>query len=89
MPTLQDRNTAPVSLPAVARQRALARRLGIGWPTFRRHLAAGDRWCFGHADWHPAGDFAGRASYCRAWRREYCRAWRRGVTLVRGRREAR
>lgn len=67
-----------------AKHRSAARRLGMSWQTYRRHIRNGQRWCSGHLGWHPAGDFADTRSYCGAWRRAYSKSWRLGVTLVPG-----
>lgn len=84
--------TPPVAVPTPARRprseeskhRARARRIGIGWQTYRKHIRDGQRWCLGHATWHPSDTFDDARGYCVRWRRAYDSARRRGITLVPG-----
>jgi hypothetical protein len=54
--------------------------IGISYADYTAHLDAGERWCRGCAEWHPAGAFAGDrsrvdgvTSACREWRNKWAR----------------
>lgn len=48
-----------------------AGRIGITVDEYRRHEAAGERWCSTCASWLPVGEFPPTARYCRSCKRMY------------------
>lgn len=51
-----------------------ATRLGISVEAYGLHVEAGERWCFGHRRWCPAGEFPSAKGSCKTGHAEYMRA---------------
>ncbi len=50
-----------------------ASRIGVSYAAYCEHADNGERWCSGHRDWHPSGQFTlgNTGTYCRAWQNAY------------------